>query len=180
MAHDLHLPLSVVSPADVIRLRRNLEQFNDQHQQATLRAKSGNSAEAVSAGQVLREFATMNKCDLEKTAERQALLGDLEALLKHAPTVTMSFASEPSAAFMTKIVNWFRTSIHPALLISVGLQPTIAAGCILRAGGKVYDLSLRHKFTEQRTLLIDSIRKASAPAKPVVQPEAAPAQGAAA
>ncbi|HEY1064055.1 MAG TPA: hypothetical protein VGE30_02020, partial [Candidatus Saccharimonadales bacterium] len=172
MAHELVLPLSVVGPADVMRLRRDLEQFDNQQQQAVLRAKSGATAETLTPGPVLRELAADNKCDMNAAADRRELLAQLEAALKGAPTVTMSFASEPSAAFMAKVTGWFRSSIHPSLLIRVGLQPTIAAGCTIRAGGKVYDFSLRHKFTEHRGVLIERMRQK--PAAAVAAP-AAPA-----
>ena len=170
MAHELQLPLSVVGPSDVMRLRRNLEQFDDQQRQAELRAKAGTSSDAVQPGQILRELASANKTDLTKATERQALLADLEAVLKVAPTVTMSFATEPSAAFMSKVVSWFRSSIHPSLLIRTGLQPNIAAGCVLQTGGKVYDFSLRSRFSEQRSVLIERLRQ-----KPTVPAPAPPA-----
>ncbi|MDB5169757.1 MAG: hypothetical protein JWN82_153 [Candidatus Saccharibacteria bacterium] len=169
MAHELQLPLSVIGPADVVRLRRSLEQFNDQEQQAALRTKSGATADQGQAGRILHELATANKRDIGVATDRQALLTELEALLKTAPKITMSFAVEPSAAFMTKIVGWFRTSIHPMVLIRVGLQPNIAAGCTVQTGGKVYDFSLRSKFTEQRAMLIERLHTPR-----VVAPSAAP------
>ncbi len=175
MARELLLPLSVVGPSDVMRLRRNLEQFDEQQHQAELRAKAGADVKEVQPGQLIRELAESNKCDLAKASERAALLADLEEALKTAPTITMSFATEPSAAFMNKIVSWFRVSVHPSLLIRVGLQPTIAAGFVLRTGGKVYDFSLRNKFTEQRSVLIERLRQKSA-----AQPASAVGSGVAA
>lgn len=179
MAHELQLPLAVVGPADVMRLRRTLEQFDDGQQQAALRAKSGAPTSEQQAGQLLRELATLNKCDLTARADRQALIAQLETALKMAPTITMSFATEPSTAFMTKITGWFRESIHPSLLIRVGLQPNIAAGCTMRTSDKLYDFSLRGKFSEQRSLLIAGIRKAAAAPAPVAAaaPAASEAQG---
>jgi hypothetical protein len=177
MAHELQLPLSVVGPSDVMRLRRSLEQFDEQQRQAELRTKAGATATNEQPGQLLRELAGANKCDLAKATDRQTLLADLETVLKTAPTVTMSFASEPSAAFMGKVVGWFRTSVHPSLLIRVGLQPSIAAGCVLQTGGKMYDFSLRNKFTEQRSVLIDRLRP-QAVAQPAAAPAAAPAPAA--
>lgn len=159
MAHELLLPLSVIGPADVMRLRRNLEQFDDQQRQAELRTRTGAEFETVQPGRLLRELASTNKCDLAKTTERQTLLDSLETVLKVAPTVTMSFATEPSAAFMGKMAGWFRSSVHPSLLIRVGLQPNIAAGFVLQTGGKVYDFSLRNKFTEQRSVLVQRLRQ---------------------
>jgi hypothetical protein len=69
----------------------------------------------------------------------------------------MSFASDPSAVFTVKIVIWLRTNIHPYLLLQVGLEPRIAAGCIVRTPNKQYDFSLRRHFTDQREQLINAI-----------------------
>lgn len=180
MAHELQLPLSVVGPIDVMRLRRSLEEFDEQQRQAALRAKVGAAVADVQPGQLVRELAAANKCDLAKAADRQALLADLEATLKTAPTVTMSFASEPSAAFIGKVVEWFRSDVHPSLLIRVGLQPSIAAGCVLQTGGKVYDFTLRNRFTEQRSVLIDRLhqQKLVTQPAPAAPPASIPAPGA--
>jgi F0F1-type ATP synthase delta subunit len=177
MALELQLPLNVVGPSDVMRLRRMLEQFDNERQQATLRAKSGAATSEVSASQLLRELAAANKRDLAAKGDRESLLKELEDVLKTAPTITMSFATEPSAAFMAKMTGWFRQEIHPSLLIRIGLQPNIAAGCTVRASGKLYDFSLRGKFSEQRTLLIEGLRKAPVAAVPAAT---APTQGVAA
>lgn len=176
MAHELLLPLSVIGPADVMRLRRSLEQFDDRQRQAELRARTGAESDAAQPGQMLRELASTNKCDLAKATERQTLLDNLETILKVAPTVTMSFATEPSAAFMSKMAGWFRSSVHPSLLIRVGLQPNIAAGFVLQTGGKVYDFSLRSKFTEQRSVLIQRLRQQLTPAQAPAAPT--PTEGA--
>jgi F0F1-type ATP synthase delta subunit len=70
----------------------------------------------------------------------------------------MSFAADPSASFSAKIVGWLRANIHPLSLLEIGLQPTIAAGCIVRTTNKVFDLSLRNRFSEHTELLLKSLR----------------------
>lgn len=170
MALELRLPLSVVGPSDVMRLRRKLEQFDDAQQQSALRAKTGAAPSDVQASPLLRALAADNKRDLAVASDRQALLADLESALSTAPTITMSFATEPSAAFMAKMTGWFRKEIHPALLIRIGLQPNIAAGCTIRASGKLYDFSLREKFSEQRQMLITSLHTTPAAETAVAAP----------
>lgn len=162
MALKLKLPGSIIGPSDLARLRRELENFNEAQHQADLRVKNGGKGGAVRLGRVLEELATTNSCDLSVAKQREVLLHDLDEAVKTAPTITMSFAADPSAAFMAKIIAWLRTTVHPQVLVRVGLQPNIAAGCIVRTPSKLYDFSLRHKFTEQRQVLIDSLRKADA------------------
>lgn len=179
MALELRLPLGVVGPSDVMRLRRMLEQFDDSQQQATLRARSGGAPTDMQANPLLRALATDNKRDLAVATDRQTLLAALEDVLKIAPTITMSFATEPSAAFMAKMTGWFRQEIHPSLLIRIGLQPNIAAGCTIRASGKLYDFSLREKFSEQRQMLVKALHASPAAEVTVAAPavSAAPVAG---
>ncbi len=158
MAHNiLKLPATIVGPADLARAKRDLDTYNEHQHQAELREKSTGKAETVHAGRVISELAALNDYELNDIKQRTQLLTDLEQALKLAPTVTMSFAVDPSAAFMAKIVDWLRSSINPQTLIRVGLQPNIAAGCVLRTSSKIYDFSLRHKLDEQRPLLIQQI-----------------------
>jgi len=161
MAHSFVLPPTITGPADLGVLRRNLETFNDEVHQAGLREKSGVHVEVAKPVRTIIDLAAINKADLRNPEDRQALLTGLETALNSAPTVTMSFATEPSAAFMTKIVQWLRANIHPQLLVRVGLQPNIAAGCTLRTPSRIYDMSLRNKFTEQRPMLMKRLQEAT-------------------
>jgi hypothetical protein len=69
----------------------------------------------------------------------------------------MSFATDPSSAFTAKIVTWLRASIAPNVLLEVGLQPTIAAGCIVRTTNKIFDLSLRQHFADAESVLLEAL-----------------------
>jgi F0F1-type ATP synthase delta subunit len=162
MAHDaIKLPLSVYGPSELGRLKRSLESYSSEYHQATLRAKTEKHVTAPRAPRVLQEFAVLNELDLGKLKDRESLLNMINDLAASAPTVTVSFAVDPSSAFMNKLVEWFRVQIHPTVLIRIGLQPSIAAGCTVRTPSKVYDFSLRNKFTEQRELLIRRLRESS-------------------
>ncbi len=154
MALDFKLPHTVIGPGDVARLKRDLETYDDQMHQATLRAKSGEKSAEPQASRLITEIATANGCDMQQADDRQQLLAALTKLLETAPTVTISFAVDPSAAFMSKLAQWFRVNVHPMLLLRIGLQPNIAAGCTVRTPSKLYDFSMRSKFAMQRGLLI--------------------------
>ena len=69
----------------------------------------------------------------------------------------ISFAADPSASFTEKIVAWFRENIHPNILVQIGLQPNIAAGCVVRTANKIFDFSLRENFNQSQQSLIDAI-----------------------
>jgi F0F1-type ATP synthase delta subunit len=57
-------------------------------------------------------------------------------------------------------VTWLRANIHPQALVQVGLQPNIAAGCVVRTANKQFDLSLRQSFAKHKDLLIEQFRGA--------------------
>jgi F0F1-type ATP synthase delta subunit len=81
----------------------------------------------------------------------------LTLLLQKAPVMHMSFASEPSGAFMNKLIVWLRANMHPQMFVSVGLQPSIAAGCIVRTANRQFDFSLRQALEDQKETFIKSI-----------------------
>ncbi|HSH55760.1 MAG TPA: hypothetical protein VK983_02970, partial [Candidatus Limnocylindrales bacterium] len=99
------------------------------------------------------------KMNLLRKTDREKLLKYLSALLDKAPVLHMSFASDPSAAFMDKLVVWLRQNIHPQVLVRIGLQPSVAAGCILRTANKEYDFSLRQALDDQKPLLIAKLHE---------------------
>lgn len=164
---DFILPNSVIGPAEVARAKRELEALDERLRQAELRAKSAGkkATEAADAKGQLKAIADANECDLDVKKQRQELLASLTELVETAPTVTISFAVDPSDAFMAKLVEWFRTNTHPSVLIRVGLQPSITAGCRLHTPGKLYDFSLRNRFNEQRPLLVKRLKESARPAE---------------
>lgn len=160
MAPNLTLPPSVVGSADVARLKRSLEAFDEQEHQAHLRHKAGEHEEVLQPSRLLQEVAALNDKDLQHAADRKTILALLDELLKNGVTVTISFAVDPSPLFMNKLVEWLRANIAPNLLVRVGLQPNIAAGCIVRTPSKIYDFSLRKQLDAQRSMLVDGVKNA--------------------
>jgi F0F1-type ATP synthase delta subunit len=81
-------------------------------------------------------------------------------MYENAPSFHVSFAVEPSPRALEKILVWLRENIHPQVLVQVGLQPAIAAGCVMRAANKVFDMSLRSNLKEQSGYLTQLVRGA--------------------
>ncbi len=205
MAHEaepttrLRLPTLVFGLVEVRRLARELEALEDFMRQATLR-DAGKQAALPRVSRLLDALATDNNLQLLKAADRAQLTAFLQAVQEQAPNLHISFAIDPSSSFTAKMVTWLRANIHPYALIEVGLQPTIAAGCIVRTTNKVFDFSLRNRFADAQGLLIKSLEttdgaqpaavttplavapaEATMPAPVVVQPAPQPAaQGVAA
>jgi hypothetical protein len=159
---EFGLPLLVVGPADVARLMRELESLDDYLHQASLRAGGGEAPKLPKTSRMLDDFASTNELNFLHEAERQKAKQYLEDTLKSAPVLAMSFATDPSSAFVGKIIAWLRENIDHRVLLKIGLQPSIAAGCTLRTPNKYYDFSLREHFAQQRPILVERLKKVGA------------------
>jgi hypothetical protein len=158
MAPDaLRLPASISAAPDLHRVRREMAMLDDYYEQAKLRKMP---LTLLKTSVHLAELVSENAVDLNDPRHRQRLLKFVDHIVADAPVIHISFATDPSPDFFIKIVEWFRISIHPQVLISVGVQPSIAAGCVLRTPNHYYDFSLRQHFTAHRQLLIDKLRPA--------------------
>ena len=156
----LALPTLIFGIVEVRRLRLELESLDDFLRGMAIRRETKFEMPRVS--RMLEALARENNRDLLKGADRKVLGEFLQEIDRSAPVIHMSFAADPSASFSAKIVGWLRANIHPLALLEVGLQPTIAAGCIVRTTNKVFDLSLRSRFTENTELLLQSLRRSRA------------------
>lgn len=106
---------------------------------------------------VLNQLAAENNINLLELTERTKLSNALGELYKHAPSLHISFAAEPSPKALEKLVVWIRNNIHPQALIQVGLQPSIAAGCFLRTPNQTFDMSLRANLKKSEPQLLKLI-----------------------
>ncbi len=151
----LSLPVSVVSRVDATRLARELEIMDNQLEQQ----KHGQSpAMASSLSRLLDEAAKINHLDLNQVAQRQRLQAFLKEVKTDAPVIHMSFAVVPPSAFTIKLVNWLRSEVHPLLLLEIGLQPSIAAGCIIRTTSKYFDCSMRQHLVQNKPKLLELLK----------------------
>lgn len=152
----LKLPKLVVSQTDVKRLLRELAALADFLHQSKIRSP-GTSLKLPKTSRWLDDLAADNNLNLLHLEDLEQLKAFLTHLRDNAPLFHISFSSEPSAAFTEKIVTWFRREIHPYVLLQIGLQPTLAVGCILRTANHQFDLSMRKAFHEKRTILMEKL-----------------------
>jgi F0F1-type ATP synthase delta subunit len=141
---------------DLHRLIREVEALDNYILQNSIRGQKSAALPRLTSS--LETLLRDNKMDVMDDKARAELRKMLAELLTSAPVVHMSFAIEPSSFMTQKIVNWFRTEVHPALMLHTGIQPTIAAGCVLRTSNKFFDFSLRQHLKSSQDLLMQSIR----------------------
>jgi len=160
MEHDQYtLPTSLISQGDIRRTLRELTNLDEFIKQAQLR-QTGEAVERLpKTSKGLNDFSTLNHLNLLKESDRSKSLGFLTDLTKNAPIVHISFATDPSASFMVKIISWFRHNINQLIVLDIGLEPTIAAGCTIRTDSHFHDFSLRHHFDDQRSFLLSKLRE---------------------
>jgi len=168
----LKLPVLVFGVVEVRRLKREIEMLDEFIHQSAIR-EPGKQVLLPRVSRLLDALATDNGRNLLLEEDRQEMQQFLSGTEQSAPTIHISFASDPSSAFVAKLVTWLRSNIHPAVLLQIGLQPTIAAGCVVRTANKNFDLSLRHNLTDQRAKLIAALDAMNVPETPAPaqQPE---------
>lgn len=154
------LPASIVGLVDVGRLIREIEKLEDALRSDELR--SGGAQPALpKLSPLLEQVAEQNKLDLTDKHQRQSTLEFLKLVRKEAPRVHMSFSANPSTEFVQKLMMWLRQNVHPHVLVAIGLQPGIGAGCVLRTTNKYFDMSLSRSFADSRKLLMERLRSAN-------------------
>lgn len=156
----LKLPPNIVGQVDIVRLSRELAALDDFFVSAKARA-GGSPMTLPKLSKSLDGLSKENKVNLLDEKSRQDLGDQLDRVYKEAPNFHISFAVEASPKVLERILVWFRANIHPQLLLQVGLQPTIAAGCMLRTTNKIFDMSLRSRMTTQTNYLTELIKGAA-------------------
>lgn len=157
---QLRLTPSIVGAVEINRLLRELDNLNDFFVAARIRTP-GTAVQPPKISGMLSQLAIENKLNLIEESSRAALIKGLTQIVHDAPNLHISFASEPSPKALEKILIWMRGNIHPHVLLRVGLQPAIAAGCVLRTPNKVFDMSMRNNLKNQEPYLVKLIVGAS-------------------
>jgi len=156
----LKLPNSIISYADITRLMREINGLNDFFVDAKSRT-AGTAMQLPKITRTMDQLARENAANLLKDDERTRLMKGLDEISNRAPKFHISFAVEPSPRALERILVWMRQNIHPQVLLQVGLQPAIAAGCTLRTTNKVFDMSLRANLKKQSGYLTQLIKGAA-------------------
>jgi F0F1-type ATP synthase delta subunit len=157
---ELKLSTNVISQVDVARVLRELKALDDFFAASKVRA-AGTPMQLPKLTRLLEQTAQENNYSLLEEKDRKSLIAQLDYIIGKAPLLHISFAAEPAPSALEKILVWFRENIHPQALLQVGLQPSIAAGCVLRTTNKVFDMSMREHLEQQQKFLAQLIDTAA-------------------
>lgn len=150
---DFQLPITVVGPSEVAKLLRELNRLDDFFVSAAARKSGEATGTPPRITRMLDELARTNEINLLEAKSRKDLSERLKKMQTDVPSLNISFAAEPSPKAFEQILLWFRNNVHPHTLIQIGLQPSIAAGCVLRTPNKIFDFSLASKLKGQEEYL---------------------------
>lgn len=153
------LPTSVSGPIEIGRLIRELETYDEAVLQTELRK---DNVDPPKTSKMLDATLHANNLKLEDDKERAALIKNLWTIKGKAPVLHMSFSADPTSDFTEKVVTWIRREVHPYALLTIGLQPTIGAGFILRTTNKYFDASLKQDFAGKKDMLVKLIAETGA------------------
>ena len=156
--NSLKLPDRLVTAVDLMRTIRELKMLDDWLNQAAIRS-GGAQVTPPKTSSTLEELSSLNGVSLLESSHRDQLINALESFALSVPKIHMAFAVEPSANFLSKMIVWLRTNIHPLIVMEVGLQPALTAGCSVRTSNKLFDMSLRSRFVDSRHFLAESIEE---------------------
>jgi len=157
----LVLPNAIATKADLVNVLRNLETVLDAFVENSVRHDEG--VDFASRADVSSNLAQLVKANqLEVSVETlKSLKVWLTHLKDHAPVVRFTFANDPNPEFLGSIVEWLRSSSGQFVLIRFGIQPSIAAGCLMYTPRRRYDFSLRKNILSRGQELMNYIRAAA-------------------
>lgn len=154
------LPVSIISPTDIARLKREIDGIDNYFAQAQIREGGQQQVAMPRMSKLMDQLAAENKLNMLQNDHRAYVVKTLENLQASAPVLHVSFSVDPPGSYVQKIVYWLRMNVHGQVLVTVGLQPNIGAGCIVRTTNKIFDFSLREYFNEKRDFFIQKMHEA--------------------
>ena len=153
------LPSNVVTKGDMSRLVIDLERVDDELTAADVRKKAGSKTVKYPVlSDELEAFLDENDLDLDESNERSDLIKKVRKLKNDVPVVHMTFATVADPESLQKLVEWFRESVHPQVVLETGLQPALVGGVYIRTPNHVHDFSLKGILQGRRDLLANELR----------------------
>lgn len=153
---SLRLPVDLYSSDQLGAVILELRSYISALRSAEVRIKAGKPpAEAPrTSALLLGAFHGAGlKTDNPKSAEQ--LLEQLELVRKQAPIAHITLPDLPGRTLKRQLTVWFRTAIHPYLLLTFAVRSDMCGGIIVQAGSHIYDFSFREQLLQQRSRIAE-------------------------
>lgn len=172
---DFTLPSNIATKRDIVKVLHEVENLAEERVQYEIRKEHGAKAALAEPSPQLHDLLSINSLstqrpDLLKTKEF------LQFLKERAPKVRIVFSSEPEQDVSRRIVEWFRHATGLPVLVYVGVQPTIAGGCLVFTPNHRYDFSLRKHLFESNDAFMRVMARAGMDRQSTAQSESAAQQ----
>ena len=152
----LELPPEITTPTELKTVRLELADYigNQQHRAALTKV----GTKPARSKPVSAELAAVLKA-WSAPADLDDLAGQLDQLIAHASTITLSLPAQASIEFRQRLIGWLRTEIKPNLLVNLTVNPEIGGGVIIRTTNHVYDLSFKSRLLASRKLIPELVHR---------------------
>ena len=147
----INLPDTLTSLLELGKVQRELFALDE------FLGASKSASKLPFVSQTLNKIIKESDINPLRPEDRSRLIKQLSFVRRTAPTVEISFASDPTQRALRVLVRWFRENGHPNTLIIVGVQPSIAGGCVVRTASKTFDFSLQQLFQVNRKALAQKL-----------------------
>lgn len=144
------LPPTIVTRVDVSRLMTDFERVDEEMISARIRGQEANAQPSAP----LQAFIDANQLSLDNDAERTRLIAELRSLKDKVPVIHITFASQADDESLNQMMQWFRTDVHPQVVIATSVQPALIAGIALRTPNHIHDMSLNGVLHEKHDVLV--------------------------
>lgn len=154
---QLILPPSITGRSEISRILLEIEAVDYDFEAQTIRTPDAPLVVPPTSRR-LQQLAEINTVTIEDVKQRKHLIDQLRSAKDKAPTLHIAFASEPEPAILSQLVAWIRQNLHPVALVTVGIQPGLVGGCVIRTPDHIYDFSFRNHLRSAQPMLVERLR----------------------
>lgn len=153
---QLTLPASITGRSEISRLLLEIEAVDYDFEAQAIR-NPGAALIVPAISRRLQEVTEANGVSVETVKDRKHLIEQLRTAKDKAPSLHIAFASEPEPEILSQLVAWIRQNLHPVALVTVGIQPALVGGCIVRTPDHIYDFSFRNHLRAAQPMLMERL-----------------------
>lgn len=159
MSDTISLPSSVVTLADLRRLVSEIEVVDVSLTEEAMRQNivAHHATPSLTVSKQLSEFIRLNQLDLRDASIRSKTITDVRDLKTKISVVHVIFAASATAEPLEKIVQWLRASFGGPVVVTVGLQPDLIGGAVIRTANRVFDFSVRTQLSKGRQTIVKEL-----------------------
>lgn len=154
---QLILPPTITGRSEISRLLLEIEAVDYDFEAQTIRTPDAPLV-VPPISRRLQQLAEINTVAIEDMKERKHLIDQLRSAKDKAPVLHIAFALEPEPAILSQLVAWIRQNLHPVALVTVGIQPGLVGGCVIRTPDHIYDFSFRNHLRSAQPMLTERLR----------------------